>query len=118
MSNYKIKLILITAPILMLLGWIIVFAMVLGAIETTYVRNFGSYALIITGFFLGMLAVMFSWKEKKSEQEIQELRDKLKSRGPNVPGEYSPYDLDLGPGEGPENTRGNEIEAENSERES
>ncbi len=96
MSRFKVRLMLIASPVMMIAGWGFLFAMIIERIRPTYFLNVVSYVLLMTGFFLGMYAVFFLWKGRKSKQEIKELRKELQGEDSEIPPQYSPYQSSTG----------------------
>lgn len=91
MSQSKLRMMLIISPIMMIGGWIIAFAMVIEALQSTFILNFSSYALMFSGFIMGMLGVLLSWNRKKQQKNSRKLTENIDDREDGVPEQYTPF---------------------------
>ncbi len=94
MLNFKLKYILLLASLLMISGWLIALGMVISLVNSTFLKNFTSFTLMTAGFLVGMVGVMSGWKAGKSQEELDELKEKLILREESVKSgseEYNPY---------------------------
>ncbi len=91
MSQSRLRLMLIISPIMMLSGWVIIFAMVIEALQSTFILNFGSYALIFAGFVMGMLGVLLSRGRREKEKQLGDFNGDIEREVEEVPKHYTPF---------------------------
>jgi len=91
MSRSKLKLMLIMAPVLMFAGWALFFGIILDLIVNNYFINFVGYVLMMSGFFMGMMAIFFYGGAGSRPEELEDSMEDLRTGGGEIPEGYSPY---------------------------
>ncbi len=72
---------------MIVIAWLIVFAMILNLVQESFALSFLSYALGLGGFFTGLMGIFSSWSRQKDNKEIQELKEAAREK----PDDYVPY---------------------------
>ena len=75
MLQFKSSRMIILGLVLIVAGWLLVFAMVINLIKETFFLSFIGYALGLSGFFIGFMAISYHWNLIKDRQDKKELRD-------------------------------------------
>ena len=72
---------------MIVIAWLMVFAMILNLVQESFALSFLSYALGLAGFFTGLMGIFSSWSRQKDRKEIQELKEAARNKSDD----YVPY---------------------------
>ena len=78
MLRFKSSRMILLSLVLIVAGWLLVFAMVINLVKETFLLSFIGYSMGLAGFFIGFMAISYHWnliKDKEDKKELREYKD-------------------------------------------